>query len=216
MFVVGAAADGDADACLVGFTSQCSIEPPRFAVFLSKANHTYELASRADDAGRAPRPAGSARPGRALRRHDRGTTIRASSATWPWRAGARRRAGDRRLRLVRGPGRGALRRRRPRRLRAGAVRRGDAGATGSSASRTRATSRPASPPMSRLTHASDPQPLGYVVAPWPSAPSGRFNLADLFEVVVDAAPGSAGAGRGRRAAHVRASSTSAPTGWPTT
>ena len=44
MFVVGAAADDDVDACLVGFTSQCSIEPPRFAVFLSKANHTYELA----------------------------------------------------------------------------------------------------------------------------------------------------------------------------
>jgi flavin reductase (DIM6/NTAB) family NADH-FMN oxidoreductase RutF len=48
MFVVGAAADGDADACLVGFTSQCSIDPPRFAVFLSKANHTYELARESD------------------------------------------------------------------------------------------------------------------------------------------------------------------------
>ena len=48
MFVVGAAAGDDADACLVGFTSQCSIDPPRFAVFLSKANHTYELASNAD------------------------------------------------------------------------------------------------------------------------------------------------------------------------
>jgi flavin reductase (DIM6/NTAB) family NADH-FMN oxidoreductase RutF len=47
MFVVSAAVDGDADACLVGFTSQCSIEPPRFAVFLSKAIHTYELARRA-------------------------------------------------------------------------------------------------------------------------------------------------------------------------
>jgi flavin reductase (DIM6/NTAB) family NADH-FMN oxidoreductase RutF len=44
MFVVSAADGADADACLVGFTSQCSIEPPRFAVFLSKANHTYELA----------------------------------------------------------------------------------------------------------------------------------------------------------------------------
>jgi flavin reductase (DIM6/NTAB) family NADH-FMN oxidoreductase RutF len=47
MFVVSAAADAAADACLVGFTSQCSIEPRRFAVFLSKANHTYELARRA-------------------------------------------------------------------------------------------------------------------------------------------------------------------------
>lgn len=48
MFVVGAAAQGDADACLVGFTSQCSIDPPRFAVFLSKANRTYELARQSD------------------------------------------------------------------------------------------------------------------------------------------------------------------------
>jgi flavin reductase (DIM6/NTAB) family NADH-FMN oxidoreductase RutF len=48
MFVVSAAADGDADACLVGFTSQCSIEPPRFAVFLSKANHTYDVALGAE------------------------------------------------------------------------------------------------------------------------------------------------------------------------
>ncbi len=48
MFVVSAASDGDADACLVGFTSQCSIDPPRFAVFLSKANHTYDVAQHAD------------------------------------------------------------------------------------------------------------------------------------------------------------------------
>jgi flavin reductase (DIM6/NTAB) family NADH-FMN oxidoreductase RutF len=48
MFVVAAAADGDVDACLVGFTSQCSIDPPRFAVFLSTANHTYDLACRSD------------------------------------------------------------------------------------------------------------------------------------------------------------------------
>ena len=47
MFVVGAASDGEVDACLVGFTSQCSIEPPRFTVFLSKANHTYDVAHRA-------------------------------------------------------------------------------------------------------------------------------------------------------------------------
>ncbi len=47
MFVVGAASGGEADACLVGFTSQCSIRPPRFAVFLSKSNHTYELARQA-------------------------------------------------------------------------------------------------------------------------------------------------------------------------
>lgn len=48
MFVVSAASGDDADACLVGFTSQCSIDPPRFAVFLSKANHTYDVALGAE------------------------------------------------------------------------------------------------------------------------------------------------------------------------
>jgi flavin reductase (DIM6/NTAB) family NADH-FMN oxidoreductase RutF len=48
MFVVAATANGDADACLVGFTSQCSMDPPRFGVFLSKANHTYDLAVQSD------------------------------------------------------------------------------------------------------------------------------------------------------------------------
>jgi len=48
MFVVAAGAEGDADACLVGFTSQCSIDPPHFGVFLSKANHTYDLAVKSD------------------------------------------------------------------------------------------------------------------------------------------------------------------------
>jgi flavin reductase (DIM6/NTAB) family NADH-FMN oxidoreductase RutF len=47
LFVVGAAAAGDADACLIGFGTQCSISPVRFAAFLSKQNHTYELACRA-------------------------------------------------------------------------------------------------------------------------------------------------------------------------
>ena len=48
MFIVAAAVDDDADACLVGFTSQCSMDPPRFGVFLSKANHTYDLAVASD------------------------------------------------------------------------------------------------------------------------------------------------------------------------
>jgi flavin reductase (DIM6/NTAB) family NADH-FMN oxidoreductase RutF len=30
--------------CLVGFTSQCGIEPPRYAVWLSVQNHTYDVA----------------------------------------------------------------------------------------------------------------------------------------------------------------------------
>jgi flavin reductase (DIM6/NTAB) family NADH-FMN oxidoreductase RutF len=48
MFVVSAAAGGEVDACLVGFTTQCSIDPPRFLVCLSKLNRTYELAGHAE------------------------------------------------------------------------------------------------------------------------------------------------------------------------
>lgn len=33
--------------CLVGFATQCSIEPPRFLVCISKINHSFELMSRA-------------------------------------------------------------------------------------------------------------------------------------------------------------------------
>ena len=43
--VVVTAASGDQRAgCVVGFHSQCSIEPPRYAVWLSKANRTYRVA----------------------------------------------------------------------------------------------------------------------------------------------------------------------------
>ena len=34
--------------CLVGFATQVSIQPSRFLVGLSKRNHTYRIASRAD------------------------------------------------------------------------------------------------------------------------------------------------------------------------
>jgi flavin reductase (DIM6/NTAB) family NADH-FMN oxidoreductase RutF len=34
--------------CLVGFTTQVSIHPPRFAVWLSKKNHTFTVAAKAD------------------------------------------------------------------------------------------------------------------------------------------------------------------------
>ncbi|GAA1916478.1 flavin reductase family protein [Streptomyces durmitorensis] len=44
MYVVTAAADGLPAGCLVGFASQCSLDPPRFAVWLSRANHTYRVA----------------------------------------------------------------------------------------------------------------------------------------------------------------------------
>jgi flavin reductase (DIM6/NTAB) family NADH-FMN oxidoreductase RutF len=48
MCVVTAATDGDRAGCLVGFASQCSIEPVRYAVWLSKANRTYRVAGTAD------------------------------------------------------------------------------------------------------------------------------------------------------------------------
>lgn len=47
MVVVTVAADDERDGCLVGFHAQCSIAPPRYAVWLSVANRTHELAQRA-------------------------------------------------------------------------------------------------------------------------------------------------------------------------
>jgi len=44
-------ADGDERAgCMVGFTSQCSIEPARFVACISKKNHTHDIAMRAQAA----------------------------------------------------------------------------------------------------------------------------------------------------------------------
>jgi len=47
MFIVTAAAEGEPAGCLVGFTTQCSIDPPRFLVCLSEKNHTFRVAARA-------------------------------------------------------------------------------------------------------------------------------------------------------------------------
>ncbi|WP_327064338.1 flavin reductase family protein [Kitasatospora sp. NBC_01302] len=46
VYVVTAAAGQERAGCLVGFAGQCSIEPPRFAVWISKANRTHAVASR--------------------------------------------------------------------------------------------------------------------------------------------------------------------------
>lgn len=46
MVVVTAAAGDERDGCLVGFHSQCSIEPRRYAVWLSKANRTHDIAQQ--------------------------------------------------------------------------------------------------------------------------------------------------------------------------
>jgi len=46
-YVVTAADREERAGCLVGFAAQCSMEPPRFAVWLSKLNHTYRVARSA-------------------------------------------------------------------------------------------------------------------------------------------------------------------------
>lgn len=47
MFVVTAAAGGEVSGCLAGFVTQCSIDPVRFVVCVSEANHTAGVARRA-------------------------------------------------------------------------------------------------------------------------------------------------------------------------
>ncbi|HEX4819096.1 MAG TPA: flavin reductase family protein [Acidimicrobiales bacterium] len=47
MLIVTTVAGDELSGCLVGFHSQCSIDPPRWAVWISKANHTYGVAQRA-------------------------------------------------------------------------------------------------------------------------------------------------------------------------
>jgi flavin reductase (DIM6/NTAB) family NADH-FMN oxidoreductase RutF len=51
MAVVTAAEGDELAGCLVGFHGQASIDPPRYAVWLSKANHTYRVAQRATHLG---------------------------------------------------------------------------------------------------------------------------------------------------------------------
>jgi flavin reductase (DIM6/NTAB) family NADH-FMN oxidoreductase RutF len=51
MLVVTTADGEERGGCLVGFHCQSSIDPPRYSVWLSKANHTYRLALRATHLG---------------------------------------------------------------------------------------------------------------------------------------------------------------------
>ncbi|WP_205877127.1 flavin reductase family protein [Mycobacterium camsae] len=48
MLVVTTAAQGQRAGCLVGFSTQASIHPPRLLVGISRANHTFGVASRSD------------------------------------------------------------------------------------------------------------------------------------------------------------------------
>ena len=51
MFIVTARAGDERLGCLVGFATQTSIDPPRFAVGLSRVNHTYRHGRDADVLG---------------------------------------------------------------------------------------------------------------------------------------------------------------------
>jgi flavin reductase (DIM6/NTAB) family NADH-FMN oxidoreductase RutF len=48
MFIVTARAAHQMSGCLVGFVTQCSIDPPRYLVCLSVRNHTFPVARAAD------------------------------------------------------------------------------------------------------------------------------------------------------------------------
>jgi len=48
IFVVTAAGGGERDGCLVGFSTQTSIDPPRLLICLSKANRTTRVARSAE------------------------------------------------------------------------------------------------------------------------------------------------------------------------
>jgi len=47
MFIVTTSNGAERSGCLVGFATQCSIEPLRFVVFLSNKNRTYRVAGDA-------------------------------------------------------------------------------------------------------------------------------------------------------------------------
>ena len=51
MWVVTAASGDEVSGCLAGFVTQCSVEPARFFVCISKKNHTFGVASRASALG---------------------------------------------------------------------------------------------------------------------------------------------------------------------
>lgn len=48
MLIVTAAAGGQRSGCLVGFSTQCSLDPPRYLVCISTANHTADVAARSE------------------------------------------------------------------------------------------------------------------------------------------------------------------------
>lgn len=51
MLIVTASDAEEQSGCLVGFATQASIDPPRYAVYLSDKNRTYRVAQRAEYLG---------------------------------------------------------------------------------------------------------------------------------------------------------------------
>jgi len=49
--VTTVAPDGERSGCLAGFLTQCSIEPPRFLVCISKVNRTFDVVRRSTRLG---------------------------------------------------------------------------------------------------------------------------------------------------------------------
>ncbi|WP_106399036.1 flavin reductase family protein [Actinocorallia populi] len=48
VLLVTTSADGERAGCLVGFATQCSIDPVRFLVCLSRTNRTFRVAAKAE------------------------------------------------------------------------------------------------------------------------------------------------------------------------
>jgi flavin reductase (DIM6/NTAB) family NADH-FMN oxidoreductase RutF len=48
LFVVTVSSPRERSGCLVGFVTQCSIQPPRYLICLSKENHTWDVSLKAD------------------------------------------------------------------------------------------------------------------------------------------------------------------------
>ena len=44
VYIVTTAAQSKTGGCLIGFATQCSIHPPRFMVWISVMNRTYDVA----------------------------------------------------------------------------------------------------------------------------------------------------------------------------
>ncbi len=47
MFILTTHADGELSGCLIGFMTQCSVDPVRFVICVSDKNHTHAVALRA-------------------------------------------------------------------------------------------------------------------------------------------------------------------------